>query len=238
MFRVLIVDDEPLARQKLRQLLGAHPEIFIAGEAEGTQEALGKIRTESYDVIFLDVCMPGADGFALLKELEKPPQVIFVTAYSSYAVEAFSFAAVDYLVKPVRPARLAQAISRLQEKSEGVPPWQTGDKICFRTPERTIVARLEAIIALKADGDFTRVYVEGESPLLICHKLGHYEQVLPSPPFLRLDRSLMIHLDHIQRIESVDTEHAKLHLSGFSEIFPLGRTARRRLASAISSRED
>lgn len=236
MLRVLIVDDEPLARQKLRQLLKAHPEIFIAGEAESVSEALDKIRAESPDAIFLDVCMPGADGFALLKELENPPQVIFVTAYSNYAVEAFAFAAVDYLVKPVRPARLAQAISRLQAKSESLPPWQTGDRVCFRTPERTIVARLDAIIALEADGDFTHVYVEGEPRLLICHQLGRYEQELPSPPFLRLDRSLMIHLDRLKRIESLDSEHANLHLSGLAETFPLGRTARRRLAGIISSR--
>lgn len=236
MLRVLIVDDEPLARQKLRQLLKAHPDIVVAGEAEGVQEALEKIRAECPDVIFLDVCMPGADGFALLKELEKPPQVIFVTAYSSYAVQAFAFAAVDYLVKPVRPARLAKAISRLEARSESLSPWETGDRICFRTPERTIVARPEAIIALEADGDFTHVYIEGEPRLLICRQLGYYEQALPSPPFLRLDRSLMIHLDHLKQIESVDSEHAKLHLSGLSETFPLGRTARRRLAGVISSR--
>lgn len=236
MFRVLIVDDEPLARQKLRQLLEAHPEIFVAGEAGGTREALEKIRRESYDAIFLDVCMPEANGFDLLGQLAKPPQVIFVTAHSKYAVEAFAFSAVDYLVKPVRPARLKQAISRLQARPGEGPPWQAGDRVCFRTPGRTIVVRPDAIIALKADGDFTHVYLEGEAPLLICHKLGHYEQVLPSPPFLRLDRSLMIHLDHLQQIEPIDSEHARLQLSGISETFPLGRTARRRLAAVISSR--
>lgn len=237
MLRVLIVDDEPLARQKLRQLLNAHPEILVAGEAGRASEALEKIRAESYDAIFLDVCMPEADGFDLLSKLEKPPQVIFVTAHSNYAVEAFAFFAVDYLVKPVRPARLTQAISRLQARPGYAPPWQIGDRVCFRTPERTIVARTDAIVALKADGDFTHVYVEGESPLLICHKLGHYEQVLPSPPFLRLDRSLMIHLDHLQQIQYIDPEHANLHLSGVSETFPLGRTARRRLAGLIASRK-
>lgn len=238
MFRVLIVDDEPLARQKLRQLLQAHPEILIAGEAAGAREALEKIRTESYDAIFLDICMPEANGFELLKELENPPQVVFVTAHSSYAVEAFDFSATDYLVKPVRPARLAQAISRLQaQPGDAAPPWQTEDRMCFHTQERTIVARVDTIIALKADGDFTRVYVEGESPLLICHKLGHYEQVLPSPPFLRLDRSLMIHLDHLQQIKPLHSEHATLQLSGISEVFQLGRTARRRLAGVVSSRK-
>ncbi|MEO6847961.1 MAG: LytTR family transcriptional regulator DNA-binding domain-containing protein, partial [Chthoniobacterales bacterium] len=139
------------------------------------------------------------------------------------------------LVKPVRPTRLAQAVARLEAKPANDPAWKTEDRICFRTPERTVVARPEAVIALEADGDFTHVYVEGESPLLICHKLGYYEQTLPSPPFLRLDRSLIIHLDHVKKVESIDSEHANLHLSGFEKTFLLGRTARRRLAGVISS---
>ncbi|MEO6846762.1 MAG: response regulator, partial [Chthoniobacterales bacterium] len=138
MLRVLIVDDEPLARQKLRQLLVAHPELSITGEAECVPEALEKIRAENFDVLFLDVRMPGADGFSLLRELENPPAVIFVTAYSNYAVEAFAFSAIDYLVKPVRPTRLAQAVARLEAKPANDPAWKTEDRICFRTPERTV----------------------------------------------------------------------------------------------------
>ena len=229
MLRVLIVDDEALARQKLRQLLAAHAEVVIVGEAENVDAAHAAIEAEKPDLVFLDIRMPGGGGFALLKELKDPPQVVFVTAYSKHAVEAFAVDAADYLVKPVSSSRLTQALARVQGKLENPPVWQKTDRICFRTTERTVVAQTDAVIALKADGDFTWVYIEGESPLLICRKIGHYEQALPAPPFLRLDRSLMIHLGKVKHIE-----HTSLLLSGHEAPFELGRTAHHRLTVALA----
>jgi DNA-binding LytR/AlgR family response regulator len=108
---LLIIDDERLARLELRRLLAAHPEVEIAGEARDGEEALALIAKLAPDVIFLDIQMPGMSGFDLLERLEDLPQVIFTTAYDEYALKAFEVNALDYLLKPVAPARLAAALA-------------------------------------------------------------------------------------------------------------------------------
>ncbi len=233
MLRILIVDDEPLARQSLRQQLQAHPDVVIAGEAGSAVEARGLLEKQRPDALFLDVRMPGADAFDLLSGLENPPPVVFVTGYAEHAVEAFAFDAVDYLLKPVRAARLADALARLRGVGGEGPRWQRSDRVCFRTPQRTLVARFEAILYLQAEGDFTRVVVRGEPPLLICRKLGHYEQELTNPPFVRIDRSLMVNRDRIKRLDPVEGERGLLFLEGLERPLELGRTARRRLGSVL-----
>jgi two-component system LytT family response regulator len=111
--KALIVDDERIARQELRRLLAAHTEIEIAGEARTGEEALELIRRLDPDVLFLDIRMPGMTGFEVLEQLDDVPQVIFTTAYDEYALRAFEVSALDYLLKPVEPARLAAAIRKL-----------------------------------------------------------------------------------------------------------------------------
>jgi two-component system, LytTR family, response regulator len=234
MLRLLIIDDEPLARQKLRQLLDQHTGIQIVGEAGSVPEALKLIGKEKPDAIFLDIQMKESDGFSLLRSLEHPPQVVFVTAHAGHAVQAFDVQAVDYLLKPVRPARLSVALERLRSKSPSEAVWQTRDRICFKTPGRTLIAEPGVIVALEADGDFTNIFIVGERPVMICHNLSYYEKILPSPPFLRLDRSLMINLDRIKKLEADGNDHEKLTLSGVEKTFLLGRAAHRRLSQALS----
>ncbi len=238
MLRVLIIDDERLARQHLRQLLAGWNDVEIAGEAASVSEALALIEKQIPSALFLDIEMPTSNGFRLLQELKKnvPHKrlpVVVVTAHTKHAVEAFEFEAVDYLLKPVKAARLGLALDRLRSKSPGSLPWQTTDRICFRTPERTVIAESTAIVALEADGDFTRIYIEGEHPLLICHNLSHYEKTLPSPPFIRLDRSLMINRGRVAKIEPIGHDHENLSLTGLATPFLLGRTAHMRLAAAL-----
>lgn len=110
--KALIIDDERMARQELRRLLAAHPEIEIAAEARSGEEARELILQLAPDVLFLDVQMPGMSGFELLQQLDDVPQVIFTTAYDQYALKAFEISALDYLVKPVAPARLEAAIAK------------------------------------------------------------------------------------------------------------------------------
>ncbi|MEO7733217.1 MAG: response regulator, partial [Kofleriaceae bacterium] len=110
--RVLIIDDERLARSELRRLLGAHPELEIVGEARNADEALDQIARFAPDLVFLDVRMPGCDGFELLERLDDAPAVIFTTAFDQYALRAFEVSALDYLVKPIRPDRLAAALAK------------------------------------------------------------------------------------------------------------------------------
>jgi two-component system LytT family response regulator len=237
MLRVILVDDEPLARLGLRDLLAARPEVEVAGEADCVEAARSLIQQMRPDALFLDVRMPEADGFALLSSLKECPPIIFVTAYSEYAARAFDVQAVDYLLKPVRPKRLAQAIRRLQaaldDRESEQPPYDMPDRICLRTPEKTLVAPLEDIILLQADKDFTRVTVADTPSLLICQSLGVYERNLPNPPFLRLDRSTMVNLTRIHSLEISPSRGARVFLNGSPISIPLGRAALRRLRLAL-----
>lgn len=237
MLRVILVDDEPLARRGLRNLLGSRPEIEVAGEAGCVEDARSLIREIHPDAIFLDVRMPEADGFDLLSAPGGCPPVIFVTAYSEYAARAFDVQAVDYLLKPVRPKRLDQAICRLRAALAGrepeQAPYEKSDMICLRTPEKTVVAPIGDIIALQADKDFTRLTVAGTHPLMICQSLGVYERNLPNPPFLRVDRSTMLNLTRIHSLEISPSRGARVFLNGSAIAIPLGRAALRRLRLAI-----
>jgi two-component system LytT family response regulator len=163
--------------------------------------------------------------------------VVFVTAYSEFAVQAFEVQAVDYLLKPVRPARLGQALARLAAELHLPGPEETpyamADRICLRTPERTIVAPLADVIVLEAEKDFTRISVAGNPPLLICQSIGTYERNLPKPPFLRLDRSTILNLSRINSIEISPARGARVSLSGLPSSIALGRSALRRLRQAI-----
>jgi two-component system LytT family response regulator len=236
MLRVMIVDDEALARQGLRAEIGRCSGVEVCGEAGSMTQALHAIPALAPDALFLDIRMPHGNGFDLLKKLPAPPPVVFVTAHSEYAVQAFEVQAVDYLLKPVRPARLAEAVARLQSalgQDGEEPAYGEEDRICLRTPERTLVTRAEDIVLLQAEGDFTRVTVEQEHPLLICQTLGIFERTLPSPPLVRLDRSLMINIERVETIEVSPTRGARVTLRGLEPPVELGRTALRRLREAI-----
>lgn len=226
MLRVMIIDDEPLARQGLRQMLEALGGVEVCGEAESLQQTVDAIPALRPDGLFLDIEMPGGGGFELLSRLENPPPVVFFTAHSEFAARAFDVQAVDYLLKPVRRERLRIALERLREAAA---PYGEGDRICLRTPGRTLVAPLEKIILLEAEGDFTRVTVDGESPILICQTLGTYESTLPAPPFLRLDRSLIVNTSRVESMESASGGSGRVGLAGIGSPLPVGRVAMRRL---------
>jgi two-component system LytT family response regulator len=232
----MLIDDEALARQGLRAELQQLPEVEVCGEAESIEEAVEIIPLVRPQALFLDIRMPHGDGFALLPRLPAPLPVVFVTAHSEFAAQAFEVQAVDYLLKPVRPARLAEAVARLQSalgRGGEEPAYGEEDRICLRTPERTLVTRAEDIVLLQAEGDFTRVTVEQEHPLLICQTLGIFERTLPSPPLVRLDRSLMINIERVETIEVSPTRGARVTLRGLEPPVELGRTALRRLREAI-----
>lgn len=232
MLRVVLVDDERLARQGIRQLLAAHPEVAVVGEAGRVPAAVEVIRAEKPDAIFLDIQMPGASGFELLGHFAEAPKVVFVTAHSEHAARAFEVQAVDYLLKPVSPARLADTISRLTaacQQTEDAVPYKTADRICLRTPQRTVLTSLKDIVAMEAEGDFTRFHMAGEAPLLVCRSLRNCEETFPAPPFLRLSRSLIINLDKVTSLEHPSRDEARLTLAGLPQPLTLGRRALARL---------
>lgn len=230
MLRVALIDDEHLARQAMRQLFAAHASVEIVGEADNVERGKKMILETKPDAIFLDIQMPGADGFELLAGLDPAPKTVFVTAHSEHAVRAFEVHAIDYLLKPVRLERIAESLQRLQAETEDkTVHYRPSDRICLHTPGWTTVAALSDLIVLKADGDFTRFFIQGHNPLLICQSLGTYEATLPNPPFLRLDRSLIVNAERIEKADLLSRDEANLHLRGLDQPVVLGRTAWSRL---------
>jgi len=237
MIRVAIIDDEPLARAGLRRALGRLPDLEIVCEAGNVRQAVDVLAEAKPDGLFLDIHMPGATGFDLLGRLHRTPPVVFVTAHSEHAVRAFEVNAVDYLLKPVEAARLAQAVARLRacihEREDG-EMFAADDRICLRAPERTIMTTIAGIVCIRADGDFCRFFLADGQNHFICRPLGSFLSNLPNPPILRLDRSLAINAQRVQRIERSGAHGSKLWLEGLPEPVALGRAATARLRSAVA----
>ncbi len=238
MLRVLIVDDEHLARQAIRRLLSRHP-VEIVGEADSVASALKAIERTQPQALFLDIELGGDDGFDLLAALEHPPVVVFVTAYTEHAVEAFAVNAVDYLLKPVEPERLAESLGRIERQLDRIsqPSGRASAKpgvIALRTPKRTLVVAPNEIAALRADGDFTHIMVADQPAVMIWRTLAHFESLLPSPPFLRLGRSLIINRDLLRDIATPSRDGARITLEGLGEPLVLGRAAATRLREALA----
>jgi two-component system, LytTR family, response regulator len=205
--KALVIDDERLARSELRRLLKAHTEIEIVGEAANAAQAEEKIASLRPDLIFLDVQMPGRTGFELLADLPDAPRVIFTTAYDQYALKAFDFGALDYLLKPIEPARLAQAIARLQAKEE-TPEAPTptegllreGDQVFLKDGERCWLVRVSDIRLLESEGNYARVYFADNRPL-IPRSLQTLEARLDPQLFFRVSRQHIINLRAVRKVE-------------------------------------
>jgi two-component system LytT family response regulator len=232
--RVLIVDDEPLARSAMRRLLVPHQAIEIVGEADSTATARAAIVATKPDLVFLDIDLGGGDGFDLLASLDDPPIVVFVTAYAEHAVEAFAVDAVDYLLKPVDPDRLAESLARAERQRAGRS--QPAPAIELRTPRRTVFAQPREIVALRADGDFTQVHLAGQPAVMIWRTLAHFESLLPAPPFLRLGRSLIVNRDRLRHAETLSRTSTRLVLDGLADPIDIGRSAAARLREAMAAR--
>ena len=194
--KALSIDDERLARLELRRLLGEHPEGEIVGEARGGEEALALIAKLGPDAIFLDIQMPGMSGFDLLERLEDLPQVIFTTAYDEYALKAFEVNALDYLLKPVAPARLAAALARVRPRTE---PARL-EQVFVRDGDRCWIVRLPDIFLLESEGNYTRVHFASERPL-IRRSLNALEEQLDPAMFFRAGRKEIVNLKWIQKVD-------------------------------------
>jgi two-component system LytT family response regulator len=194
--KALLIDDERLARVELRRLLAAHPDIEIAGEACNADEALALIPSVAPDLLFLDIQMPGKTGFDLIESLEDLPQVIFTTAYDEYAIKAFEVNALDYLMKPIAPTRLASALAKLRPRA----PRAKLQQVFVRDGDRCWIVRLPDIFLLESEGNYTRLYFGGDRPL-IRRSLNALEQQLDPEMFFRAGRRHIINLKWIDKVD-------------------------------------
>jgi len=207
--KVLLVDDERLARNELRRLLAAHADLEIVGEAVDVEDALAKVGVLRPELLFLDVQMPGADGFSLLERLDSPlPQVIFTTAYDEFAVKAFEFSALDYLLKPVDPNRLVAALEKLRPRGSAAP-FEPGtathrlmleDKVFVREGDRCWFVPVKNLRLLESEGNYTRLYFDDQKPQLF-RSLTAMEERLDPKSFFRANRKQVINLAWVDGIE-------------------------------------
>ncbi len=231
--KTVLIDDEPLARKELKHLLTVHPGIEIVGEAANVTEALHLLPTLRPDLVFLDIEMPGRNGFDLLAALPAPhPQVIFVTAYDAFAVRAFQVNALDYLLKPVEPERLAEALARIKRKKERATEDDSSEntsldspETCFTEEDRVFIREgdrcwfvpVKEITLLEAEGNHTRVHIRGDSPLL-RRSLGSMEKRLPVTLFMRANRAQLVNRTCIERVDPWFSGSLKATLRGGLQI--------------------
>lgn len=241
------MDDEPLARTRLRSLLSSDPEISVIGECESGTEAVEVIHASQPDLVFLDVQMPGLDGFGVLDALASGPlpAIIFATAFDQYAVDAFDAHAVDYLLKPFRRERVQLAVARVKErKASSAPSPQSelqslagsmrvpGGKIPVRNGARTVLLSPKEILWLEASANYVTVCT-ADAKLTTRSTLGAIIERLPENSFLRVHRSYVINVDHMRELIHCGSGEAVVVMSNKREL-PVGKTYKEQLEARLS----
>lgn len=237
MWRALLIDDEPPARSHLADLLQARTDVQIVGEAGGVAEAAELCEALHPTLLFLDLQMPKGSGFELLPRLNIVPEIIFVTAYEQYAVRAFEVNAIDYLLKPVFEDRLALALSRLGQRQHETEPTPEAthddDRVFLRTSKGLRVVLVRQITHIVADGNYTTVWLLDGQSHLIDRTMSVWEGMLQHTSLVRLDRSLMLNLAHLEELRVNSRDLAQLTVHGRPDVLKIGRAARSRLQSIL-----
>ena len=228
--KAIIIDDERLARTELRKLLQDFPEIEIVDEASNAEEGIQKIENHNPDLIFLDIQMPGKTGFDMLSELDHSPQVIFTTAYDEYALKAFEVNALDYLLKPVEPRRLADAVEKLKRStqngsadkiinhhSEPTSILSENDQVFVKDGERCWFVKLSEVRLFESVGNYAKVFFGNNKPLIL-KSLNALEERLDDKVFFRANRKHIVNLRMIDKIEPYFNGGLLLELKGGEKI--------------------
>lgn len=226
--KAIIIDDERLARTELRKLLQDFPEVEVVDEAANAEEGIAKIESLQPDLIFLDIQMPGKTGFDLLSQLEKAPHVIFTTAYDEFALKAFEVNALDYLLKPIEPKRLADAVQRLNageaKENRSVEVVSTNnsllsenDQVFVKDGERCWFVKLSEIRLFESVGNYAKVFFGTNKPLIL-KSLNALEERLDEKTFFRANRKHIVNLRMIEKIEPYFNGGLLLELKGGEKI--------------------
>lgn len=251
--RTLLVDDELLARERLRDMLAASADVEVVAEAENGLDAVVKIEQHRPDLLLLDVQMPELDGFGVLRmvELETLPLVIFVTAYDDYAVEAFEVCAVDYLLKPVRRLRLEQALTKARDmlsRKEGQPnvpltalrqalharrPAAYLQRLPVRSRNRILILPLKQVVALKIERGLVFVTTAEEEYWTKYTTFTELEDLLDERVFMRIHRQVIVNLEHVREVADYDKHTARLTLTGGHKV-TVSRSHIKKLRQALS----
>ncbi|MGQ0738156.1 MAG: LytR/AlgR family response regulator transcription factor [Bacteroidota bacterium] len=225
--KAIIIDDERLARTELKKLLQDYPEVEVVDEAANAEEGIAKIESQQPDLIFLDIQMPGKTGFDMLSQLERTPQVIFTTAYDEFALKAFEVNALDYLLKPIEPKRLADAVQKLngsdikETRTENISANNSllseSDQVFVKDGERCWFVKLNEIRLFESVGNYAKVFFGTNKPLIL-KSLNALEERLDEKIFFRANRKHIVNLRMIEKIEPYFNGGLLLELKGGEKI--------------------
>ncbi len=218
----ILIDDTRLARQELRYLLSRFPEVKIVAEAENVPDAKQKIEEYQPDLLFLDIQMPGKNGFELLESLDEVPEVIFTTAYDEYAIKAFEYNALDYLQKPVAKDRLKAAIGKVKEKLKNNKKSEKkqlseNNQVFVKDGEKCWFVTLADIRLFEVMDNYTRIYFEDARPM-IPKTLNYLESRLDPDLFFRANRQQIINMKWIDRVQPWFSGTIKIYLKDGTEV--------------------
>jgi two-component system LytT family response regulator len=237
-YKTIIVDDERLARREMRRLLTEFEEIVVAGEAENLSEAVLLIEREKPHLVFLDIQLQSENGFDLLEKIERDFKLVFVTAFDAYAIRAFEVNALDYLLKPVNPARLAKAIERLTEAARGekteLRPFEFDDRIFLELGNRSVFLKVCDISYINSSGDYSEVFTVDKRKFLLEKPLREWEERLPEKHFLRIHRQTIINLEEIEEIETWFNRTFQVRLKNFRAPLVVSRRCAAKLKSKFT----
>jgi len=240
--RAVIVDDELPARKLLALRLAAHPEVELVGEARNLQESIALCKDTLPELIFLDIHLRGEIGFDLLPHLVGSPRVIFATAFDHYAIRAVRVNALDYLLKPIHPRQLAEALARVTQLLPATPATPAtpallndDDLVALQENSGMRMEPLSSVVLLQSESNYTRIYLSNGSSSFVRKSMVEWENTLPAQHFFRLSRSLMIRVVSIRSIQKVSPMLQLLVVNGIKKPLEIGRTAASRLRQRLSS---
>ncbi len=226
-YKAIIVDDERLARNDLKNMLVNYDNIEIVSETEDVNGTIDIIDQLKPDVIFLDIQMPGESGFDLFDRINVSSKVIFVTAYDEYAIRAFEVNALDYLLKPVHPGRLARSIEKLElaEESQQDPDRELDydDRLFITIDNHMVFLNLKKIICIIAAGDYSEIVTADGKKGLVLKSMKAWEKRLPEKYFIRIHRSTIINMEYMDHLEDWFNYSYRVHLKGLKTPLVMSR---------------
>lgn len=242
MLKCILIDDEPLARAMLKEMLQELPDIQIVDECANGFDGIKSIQQHQPDLVFLDVQMPKINGFEMLELIENPPSVIFVTAFDEYAVQAFEVNAVDYLLKPIEPSRLQKAVQKIASQSSNNEEKSNAPAQTILLPEQTqrVVVKengeiriipLDQLLFLEAADDYVKVHTK-DKYYLKYQTMARFEQQLPAHQFIRIHRSYIVNTNYINKIELLEKEQYIILLNNGKNL-PISKTGYSKLKTFL-----
>ena len=234
----LIIDDERLARNALKNKIEGFPEIEIVGEASNVGNAIAAIEEHNPDLLFLDVQLYNETGFDILDKIKYDGKIIFVTAHDEFAIRAFEINAVDYILKPISPERLKNAIDRLfsaeKKKEYKTDQFNYEDRILIMCGERMRFIKLENVTHISASGDFSGIStIEGDE-YISSKSMNEWEDRLPPKYFLRIHRSTIINIEYIEKAEKWFNYSSLIKLKGVENSFKVSRSYFKKIKERFS----